>query len=130
MSETHDPEQAIGTVTHYFSHLSVAAVSLKEPLAIGERIHIRGHTSDVAQTVESMEVEHHDVERAGPGDDVALRVADHVREHDLVYRDSLSPATPPPGRWAGTARSKRSSAAAEQIKPGYAWLWTTHTPQI
>lgn len=88
MSETHDPEQAIGTVTHYFSHLSVAAVSLKEPLAIGERIHIRGHTSDVAQTVESMEVEHHDVERAGPGDDVALRVADHVREHDLVYRDS------------------------------------------
>jgi hypothetical protein len=88
MSETHDPADAIGTVTHYFSHLSVAAVSLTEPLAIGDRIHIRGHTSDVAQTVDSMEVDHQPVERAGPGDDLAVRVADHVREHDLVFRDS------------------------------------------
>jgi translation elongation factor EF-1alpha len=88
VSETHDSADAIGTVTHYFSHLSVAAVSLKEPLSIGERIHIQGHTSDVTQIVESMEVEHQPVERAVPGDDVALRVADHVREHDLVFRES------------------------------------------
>jgi len=87
MSEQHDPEQAIGRVTHYFGHLSVAAVTLTEPLALGERIHIREHTSNVEQTVDSMEVEHHAVERAGPDDDVALKVADHVREHDLVYRD-------------------------------------------
>lgn len=88
MSDDHDPAQAIGTVTHYFSHLSVAAITLKRPLAIGERIHIRGHTSDVEQTVESMEVEHEYVERAGPGDDVALKVVDHVRDHDLVYREA------------------------------------------
>jgi hypothetical protein len=88
MSDTHDPADAIGTVTHYFSHLSVAAVSLKEPLSVGEPIHIRGHTSDVTQTVESMEVDHQSVEEAAPGDDVALRVVDHVREHDLIYRES------------------------------------------
>ncbi len=88
MTERHDPADAIGTVTHYFSHLSVAALSLRAPLAVGERIHIRGHTTDLVQTVESMEIEHRRVERANPGDDVAIKVAEHVREHDLVYREA------------------------------------------
>jgi translation elongation factor EF-1alpha len=87
MSEGHDPDQAIGTVTHYFSHLSVAAVSLTDTLRVGERIHIIGHTTDLEQAVESMEVEHEKVESAGPGDDVALAVTDHVREHDRVFRE-------------------------------------------
>jgi len=87
MSEGHDPDQAIGTVTHYFSHLSVAAVSLTDSLHVGDRIHIVGHTTDVEQTVESMEVDHQRVEIAGPGDDVALAVADHVRDHDRVFHE-------------------------------------------
>jgi putative protease len=88
MSEEHDEAQAIGTVSHYFGHLSVAAVTLSDTLRVGDRIHIRGHTTDVQQTVDSMEVEHAKVESAGPGDDVALQVADHVREHDKIYRES------------------------------------------
>lgn len=88
MSEGHDPAQAIGTVTHYFSHLSVAAVTLNAALRVGERIHITGHTTDLEQSVESMEVDHEKVETAGPGDDVALAVKDHVREHDKVYREA------------------------------------------
>ena len=56
MSEGHDPQDAIGQVTHYFGHLSVAAVSLNETLAVGERIHIRGHTTDLVQEVGSMEI--------------------------------------------------------------------------
>ena len=87
MSDQHDPTQAIGTVTHYFSHLSVAAVTLTKPLAVGDRIHIRGHTSDVEQTVESMEVEHQRVASAEPGVDVALRVIGLVRGHDLIHRE-------------------------------------------
>jgi len=87
MSEGHDPEQAIGTVTHYFSHLSVAAVNLSKGMKVGDRIHIVGHTTDLEQTVESMEVEHEKVESAGPGDDVALAVTDHVREHDQIFRE-------------------------------------------
>ena len=88
MSEGHDPEGAIGQVTHYFGHLSVAAVTLTEPLAIGERIHIRGHTTDLVQDVTSMEIEHGSVETARPGDDVAIKVDDHVREHDLIFRET------------------------------------------
>jgi len=87
MSTLHEPAEAIGRVTHYFGHLSVAAVSLTEPLVIGDRIHIRGHTTDVVETIASMEVDHRRVERAEPGDDVAINVQDHVREHDLVFRE-------------------------------------------
>jgi len=88
MSTGHEPQDAIGQVTHYFSHLSVAAVSLKEPLAVGEKIHVRGHTTDVVQEVGSMEVEHAAVDQAGPGDDVAVRVDEHVRDHDLIFRET------------------------------------------
>lgn len=88
MSESHDQATAIGRVSHYFGHLSVAAISLVQPLAVGERIHIQGHTTDLVQAIGSMEVDHRPVEQAGPGDDVAIKVDEHVREHDLVFRES------------------------------------------
>jgi translation elongation factor EF-1alpha len=88
MCAGHDPQDAIGEVTHYFGHLSVAAVTLKAPLAVGEKIHIQGHTTDLVQEVGSMEIEHTGIERAGPGDDVALKVDDHVREHDAIFRET------------------------------------------
>ena len=87
MSTEHEPSDAIGHVTHYFSHLSVAALSLDEPLSVGDRIHIKGHTTDLVQKVESLEVEHERVDSAGPGEDVALHVDDHVRDHDSIYRE-------------------------------------------
>lgn len=87
MSEGHDPGDAIGRVTHYFGHLSVAAVSLTAPLKIGDRIHIRGHTTDLVQEVGSLEIEHAKVTRADAGDDVAMHVDGHVREHDLIFRE-------------------------------------------
>ena len=86
-SEGHPPEDAIGSVSHYFSHIGVAGVDLRAPLSIGDRIHIRGHTTDLIQTVGSMEVEHAHVDRAGPGDDIAIKVDDHVRDHDLIFRE-------------------------------------------
>jgi translation elongation factor EF-Tu-like GTPase len=85
MSEGHDQEQAIGTVTHYYGHLSVAAITLTDTLRVGDRIHIVGHTTNLEQPVESMEVDHAKVDSAGAGDDVALAVQDHVREHDRIY---------------------------------------------
>ncbi len=87
MGAEHDPGDAIGKVTHYFSHLSVAVASLTAPLAVGERIHIRGHSTDQEQTVSSMQVDHKDVATAAPGDDVALKVDGHVRDNDLIFRE-------------------------------------------
>lgn len=79
-------EREVGVVTHYWSHLGVAGVHLTEPLSVGDRIHILGHTTDLEQVVGSMQIEHDAVEHARAGDDVGIRVADHVREHDKVYK--------------------------------------------
>ena len=82
------PGQRIAVVTHYFSHLSVATLQL-EPgttLRIGDVIHIGGHTTDLSQKVESLEVNHAPVTQVGPNDDFGLRVVGHVREHDVVYK--------------------------------------------
>ena len=79
-------EEALGTVTHYYSHLSVAVIQLnKGTLKTGDMIHVKGHSTDFIQNVESMEYEHHHVDQAGAGQSVGLKVADHAREHDIVY---------------------------------------------
>ena len=82
-------EQRInGVVTHSYSHLSVATVRL-EPgttLHVGDVIHIHGHTTDFTQKVESLEVDHASVTEVGPNDDFGLKVIEHAREHDAVFR--------------------------------------------
>ncbi len=79
-------EDPIGKVTHYFGHIGAAAVQLTGPLAVGDRIHVKGHTTDFSQTVDSLEVEHQEVSKAGPGDDVAFKVTDKARVGDQVFR--------------------------------------------
>ncbi len=79
-------EIEIGRVTHYYNHLNVAVLSLIEGLKVGETIHFLGHVTDFTQRVNSMEIEHHNVLVVRPGDDVALKVLEPVREHDKVFR--------------------------------------------
>jgi len=87
LEEPASNEAAIGTVTHYYSHLSVAVVQInKGELKAGDTIHIKGNSTDVTQTVESMEYEHRHVDRASAGQSVGIKVKDHAREHDIVYR--------------------------------------------
>src|SRR5262245_33886345 len=81
-------EQRIGVVTHYYGHLSVVAMQL-EPgttLRLGDVIHIRGHTTGFTQKVESLEVNHAPVTEVAPNDDFGLKVVEHAREHDIVYK--------------------------------------------
>ena len=79
--------ERIGIVTHYYSHLSVAIVQLETGnLRVGDVIHIKGHTSDFSQPVESMEIDHVHVNEARPGQSFGLRVKEHAREHDGVYK--------------------------------------------
>lgn len=79
-------EKRIATVSHYFTHLHVAGLTISGgKLRKGDTIHVKGHTSDFRQTVESMQIDHEDVDVAKPGDQVGLAVIEHVREHDIVY---------------------------------------------
>jgi probable HAF family extracellular repeat protein len=82
------PAERIGVVTHYYSALSVATLRL-EPgttLRVGDVIHIRGHTTDFSQRIESLEVNHTPATEVGPNDDFGLKVVGHAREHDIVYK--------------------------------------------
>lgn len=80
-------EVYIGRVTHYFTHLGVAGVKIEsEVLKVGDTIHIQGHTTDLIQTVESLQLEHEEIQEAKPGMDIGLKVREHVREHDRVLK--------------------------------------------
>jgi len=79
-------EVRVGVVTHYYGHLMVAAVKLEVTLAVGQTVHVLGHTSDFRQRVDSMQIEHEQVQEAIGGDEIGIRVAQHAREHDVVYR--------------------------------------------
>ena len=79
--------ERIGVVTHYFSHLAVAIVQLETGnVRAGDVVHIKGHTSDFTQRVESMEIDHVHVSEVRPGQSFGLRVKEHAREHDVVYK--------------------------------------------
>ena len=80
--------QEVGKVTHFFAKISVAVIELKAPVSVGDRILIKGPTTNLEQTVESMEIEHEKVKRAGAGQSIGLRVDSRVRENDTVYKIS------------------------------------------
>ena len=78
--------QEVGKVTHFFSKISVAVVDLTATLSVGDRIRVRGPTTDFEQTVESMQIEHENVKTAKAGQSIGLKVKDRVREKDVVYK--------------------------------------------
>jgi translation elongation factor EF-1alpha len=80
-------EQKIGVVIHYWGKIGVAGLRITDgELRVGDTIHIKGHTSDFTQRVDSMQVENQPVDLARPGDDIGIKVADHAREHDDVLK--------------------------------------------
>ncbi len=79
-------EKQVGRVTHYFGKVGVAAVELEDELRVGDTIHIKGHTSDWTQKVDSMQIEHRQVQEAKAGDVIGIKVSEHAREHDVVYK--------------------------------------------
>jgi len=76
----------VGHIAHFFSKIGVAVVELTGPLAVGDTIVVKGPTTDFEQTVDSMQIEHNNVQRAEAGQSIGLKVADRVREKDLVYK--------------------------------------------
>ena len=80
-------EERVGTVTHYYGHLSVAAVHMESgSLRVGDMIHVVGRTSDFHQRVESMQIEHEPVSEVRADQEFGLKVTGHAREHDVVYK--------------------------------------------
>jgi putative protease len=76
----------IGRVTHFFSKISVAVIELTTPLSIGDTIVFKGPNTDFEQVVDSMQIEHENVEKAEAGQSIGLKVTQRVRETDAVYK--------------------------------------------
>jgi putative protease len=86
MSSLEEDVVEIGRITHFFSKISVAVIELKATLKVGDTIAIKGPTTDFEQVVDSMQIEHENVPKADAGQSIGLKVAQRVRETDIVYK--------------------------------------------
>lgn len=79
-------EKEVGKITHFFNKISVAVIELSDELKVGDTIKIVGHGQEFTQKVESMQIEHKNVEKAGKGDSIGLKVNQPVKKGDVVYK--------------------------------------------
>jgi putative protease len=79
-------EQQIGVINEFFAKINVAGIELNETLHVGDTIHIKGHTTDLEQTVDSMQIDREEIEEAKAGQAVGIKVKDRVRQGDHVYK--------------------------------------------
>jgi translation elongation factor EF-1alpha len=91
MAEHDEAGTPIGTISHYFGKIGVGAIKLTDVLRVGDTIRIHGHTTDLTMAVESIQIESQQVPEAKAGDEVGIKVPDHVREGDQVDRVAPSP---------------------------------------
>lgn len=78
--------ERVGTVTHYFTKIGVAVIDLSESISVGDRLHFLGKHTDFPQNIGSMQIEHEQVEQAGKGSEVAIKVDQRVRRGDSVFK--------------------------------------------
>ena len=79
-------EDIIGKVTHYFPHVRAAVIKLKAPLAVGDTIRIKGHTTDFTQKINSLQIDRTPINEAKKGQEIGLLVDSRVRQHDVVTK--------------------------------------------
>ncbi|MDI6731996.1 MAG: hypothetical protein QME05_05430 [Candidatus Margulisbacteria bacterium] len=88
-------EKVLGKIDHYFDKISVAALKVTAPIKVGAVIHVKGHTTDFVQKIDSMQIEHASVIKAGKGSDVGIKVKEKVRAGDKVYQAAVPAITKP-----------------------------------
>jgi selenocysteine-specific translation elongation factor len=79
-------EEVVGKVTDFFAHPVVAGIELMTTLKLGDKVHIKGHTTDIEMIVDSMQINNVDVKEAKAGDSVGIKVTERVRREDIVYK--------------------------------------------
>lgn len=80
------PEEVIGRVSDFFARPVVAGIELIASLKLGDKIHIKGHTTDMELTVDSLEINNVAVKEAKAGDSIGVKVSERVRRGDTVYK--------------------------------------------
>ena len=79
-------EEIIGKISDFFAHPVVAGIELTAPLKAGDKIRIKGHTTDLELTVGSIQIDNANVTEAKKGDSIGVKVPERVRKGDTVYK--------------------------------------------
>lgn len=79
-------EEVVGKVSHFFSRPMVVGIDLTGTLKVGDKIHVKGHTTDFEMVVGSMQIDNRQVEEAAKGDSVGIKAPERAREGDSVFR--------------------------------------------
>ncbi len=80
------PEEEVGKVSDFFAHPVVAGIELSGTLKVGDKIHIKGHTTDMELNVDSMQIDNVNVQEAGAGDSIGIKITDRARRGDTIYK--------------------------------------------
>jgi len=80
------PEEVVGKVSDFFARPVVAGIELTAPIKVGDKIHIKGHTTDMELAVDSMQINNANVQEGKAGDSIGIKVNDRVRAGDTVYK--------------------------------------------
>lgn len=78
----------VGTISHYFDKIGVAVVEVLAPIKVGDTIKISGSKGEFTMPIESMQVEHEQVDDAKKGNEVGMKVSQAVEKGDEVYKVS------------------------------------------
>jgi translation elongation factor EF-1alpha len=80
-------EIEVGVVQDYFAKIGVAALAITAgSIKVGDEIHFKGHTTDFKQRIDSLQIEHAQVDEAGVGTSVGTKAKDRVRAGDKIYK--------------------------------------------
>ncbi len=76
----------VGEITNYFDHVKAAAIKLKKPLKVGDKIQIKGGEADFEQIITSMQIERTPVKSAKKGDEIGIIISQRVRKGYKVHK--------------------------------------------
>jgi putative protease len=85
-TQTSEEGKLIGEIIHYFGKIGVAVVKLEDTLRVGDTIKITDGGTEFTQTIESMQIEHQQVQEAKTGESIGLKLNQKVREGYKVYK--------------------------------------------
>ena len=85
------PQERVGVVNDYFAKIGVAGIDVEKTIHVGDKIHIAGHTTDLEQVVDSMEIDGQHVDEATAGAKIGIKVDERCRDNDVVYKISDEP---------------------------------------
>jgi len=79
-------ETPVGKVTHFFGKINVAVIELSAPLKVGDKIKFKKGEEEFEQVVDSMQIEHDQIQEAKKGQAIGMKTTQNVHEGTEVFK--------------------------------------------